>query len=477
MKMINKFKINSLFNFKKIDFILIPLIAFIIAGIIVIPKIHLRGDSTIEVNYSKKYYEQGAKATFLGKDISKDIKTTNNINIKKLGEYEVKYTLNNFVIPISKTRKVKVVDKSKPTITLEGEKEVSVCPGKKYQEEGFIAIDNYDGDITKKVTRTTEDGRIIYSVLDSSKNLKKVTRKLVYKDEEKPNIQLNGLTEMNVTLGTVFTDPGYKVLDNCDGDITNNVNVSGSVNTNVEGTYTITYTVTDYAGNKTSVDRKVTVLKKIDPNSGVRKPGVIYLTFDDGPQEGTTNAILDILKEEGVKATFFVTNKGADYLIKREADEGHIIALHTASHNYATVYSSVDNYFNDLNVVGERVKRITGYESKIIRFPGGSSNTVSRKYCQGIMTTLTNEVLNRGYRYYDWNISSGDAGGTTDPNGVYNNVVNSLSHDRPNIILMHDIKTHTRDALKNIIKYGKENGYTFEPITMDTAMIRQRVNN
>ena len=93
------------------------------------------------------------------------------------------------------------------------------------------------------------------------------------------------------------------------------------------------------------------------------------------------------------------------------------------------------------------------------------------------MSTLTREVVNRGYKYYDWNISSGDAGGTTQASGVYSNVVSGLRHDRVNMVLMHDIKTHTRDALRDIIRYGKNNGYRFERITMDTEMITQRVNN
>ena len=205
--------------------------------------------------------------------------------------------------------------------------------------------------------------------------------------------------------------------------------------------------------------------------------GVIYLTFDDGPNEGTTNVILDILKEEGVKATFFVTCKGPDELIKREYKEGHTVALHTASHDYATVYASDDAYFNDLKRVQDRVKNLTGFESKIVRFPGGSSNTISRRYSSGIMSRLTTELLNRGYKYYDWNISSGDAGSTTDPSGVYSNVVNSLRTDRANMILMHDIKSYTRDALRDIIRYGKNNGYRFERITLDTEMVTQRVNN
>jgi peptidoglycan/xylan/chitin deacetylase (PgdA/CDA1 family) len=128
-------------------------------------------------------------------------------------------------------------------------------------------------------------------------------------------------------------------------------------------------------------------------------------------------------------------------------------------------------------IVQYRIKRITGSETRLVRFPGGSSNTVSRRYSSGIMTTLTNDLINKGYKYYDWNISSGDAGSTTSPDGVYSNVVSQLSHDKVNMVLMHDIKWYTRDALRRIIQYGKNNGYTFERITYETPMIRQRVNN
>ena len=164
-------------------------------------------------------------------------------------------------------------------------------------------------------------------------------------------------------------------------------------------------------------------------------------------------------------------------MIKRAYDENHTIALHTASHNYAVLYASDEAYFQDLESVQTRVKNITGYTSKIIRFPGGSSNTISRKYSEGIMSRLTKEVLNRGYKYYDWNISSGDAGGTTSSEGVYQNVINNLRHDKVNMVLMHDIKPHTRDALRQIIQYAREQGYIFEKITDTTDMIRQRVNN
>ena len=93
------------------------------------------------------------------------------------------------------------------------------------------------------------------------------------------------------------------------------------------------------------------------------------------------------------------------------------------------------------------------------------------------MTRLTQSTLSKGFKYYDWNISSGDAGETTAADGVYNNVVGRISKDKANMVLMHDIKTYTRDALRQIIQYGKSNGYKFEKITMNTPMITQRVNN
>ena len=164
-------------------------------------------------------------------------------------------------------------------------------------------------------------------------------------------------------------------------------------------------------------------------------------------------------------------------MIKRIYDEGHTVALHTASHDYSYVYSSVDNYFNDLNKVANRVKNITGVDAKIIRFPGGSSNTVSRNYSNGIMSTLTGMVLDKGYRYFDWNVDAMDASSARSSSDVFYNVTGHLSGSRANVVLMHDTKAITRDALRDIIKFGKDNGYSFSKITMDTYMVRHSVNN
>ena len=146
---------------------------------------------------------------------------------------------------------------------------------------------------------------------------------------------------------------------------------------------------------------------------------VIYLTFDDGPSNYTED-ILNILDKYDVKATFFVTCSGSlDKYAKKIIEKGHTLGLHTCTHRYNTIYSSEENYFNDLNSISNKVEELTGYKSKYIRFPGGSSNTISR-FNKGIMTRLTQKVTEDGYKYYDWNIDSGDAAGA-DKEGVYNN--------------------------------------------------------
>ena len=445
--------------------VIVLLLGYILYDKVITPQIKLKGGKTIKITYKTEYKEKGYSASHFNKNITKDVKTNGKVDTSKLGEYKVTYEVGEGLLKKKETRTVKVIDNEKPKMNITKE-DVYVCPGSEIVPEKVVATDNYDGDISNKVKHTIKDNKITYTVKDSSGNITEITKKIVYKDKEKPNITLNGSEEMFVSLGSDFSDPGVKAEDNCDGDLTNKVTKEENIDFSKIGDNEIKYSVSDKSGNKATVTRKVIVSN-----------GVVYLTFDDGPNDGTTNVILDILKEEGVKATFFVTNKGPDELIKREYDEGHTVALHTATHNYATVYASDEAYFNDLYSVQDRVKRITGQESKIIRFPGGSSNTISRKYSPGIMSRLTQEVQNRGFKYYDWNISSGDAGNTTDPNVVYSNVVNSLKRERPNMVLMHDIKTYTRDALRNIIKYGKENGYKFEQITMDTEMVTQRVNN
>ena len=439
------------------------------------PKITILGDNPITINYNEVYKEPGYKGTWIFKDITKKIKVKSKLNTTKIGEYKVKYQFRYSIFNIKKERTVLVVDNIDPEIIVPN-KEINICPNAELPEIKYKAIDEYDGNLTDKVIVNHYEDKILLAVSDNSNNTAGEEIIVDRTDKESPKIELKGKETMYLSVGSSYSEPGYTANDNCDGDLTDKVEVSGDVSTSA-GEYTRTYSVTDSFGNKTEVKRKIVVRNFNLYNSGSIGNGVIYLTFDDGPSEGTTNRILDILAEEGIKATFFVTCRGPDYLIKRMYDEGHTVALHTCSHEYSQVYSSVDAYFDDLNKISNRVKNITGYDAKIIRFPGGSSNTISRNYSYGIMSTLTGMVLDKGYRYFDWNVDSNDAGGAYSSSAVYDNVVNALSHNRANVVLMHDLKPQTRDALQDIINYGKREGYLFGRLENDTYMIRHSVNN
>lgn len=300
-------------------------------------------------------------------------------------------------------------------------------------------------------------------------------------DKVAPEVKLNGNSETSVYLGRKYIELGATATDNMDGDVTDRIVITGDINNQTLGTYEVKYSATDNSGNTGTTIRKVSVKELPSPLSCGEK-GVIYLTFDDGPNDSYTPTILDVLKKYDVKATFFVTNKGSDNLIKREYEEGHAIGVHSWTHEYGQIYVSSDAFWSDFNKVQTRIKNITGQEATLTRFPGGSSNTVSRKHNKGIMTQLTKEVEEKGYNYVDWNKDSGDAGNlksSTFDGKVkeeINNVTSTISKNQGNVILMHDIKQTTANAIEEIVKYGLDNGYTFK--VLDQSVIcHQKINN
>ena len=194
---------------------------------------------------------------------------------------------------------------------------------------------------------------------------------------------------------------------------------------------------------------------------------VIYLTFDDGPSSQTPK-ILKVLKKYNVKATFFVIGTRPSYYkyISKAYQQGHCIAAHSYTHNY-NIYKSEAKFYKDLGKIEKVIKKQTGKTSRVIRFPGGSSNTISRKYKKKIMKKLTKSVMKKGYRYYDWNVDSRDASG----NNVRAKIIVKASKSKKKKIclLMHDAATKktTVKALPKIIKYYKKKGYKFK--TLDEA--------
>ncbi|RGS50778.1 polysaccharide deacetylase [Olsenella sp. AM30-3LB] len=205
---------------------------------------------------------------------------------------------------------------------------------------------------------------------------------------------------------------------------------------------------------------------------------IVYLTFDDGPSKNTQR-VLDILDQYGAKATFFVVGHDPDYydMIKKAYDDGNTIGLHSYTHDYAKVYASEDAYFDDLDQIAQVVQDQIGYVPYLVRFPGGSSNTISEKYCSGIMDALVNDVQARGYQYYDWNASSGDGAVCTTEQIVENSCAYD---DYPNIILLcHDAATKdtTVEALPKIIEHYQALGYQFKAIDRSTMVPHHKVAN
>lgn len=493
---------------------------------------------------------------FSKEDIYVDVKIEGELDLSKLGTYTVTYIASNENETVSATHTYVIQDYTAPTITLVGSTGY-YSPGYTYQEAGFTASDNYDGDLTSQVVRTETPTSVTYSVTDSFGNECSVTRNLICQDIVAPGLYLNGDDKIIIPKGSTLMDPGCMAFDDVDGDISSKIMVTGGVDSNKYGKQYLTYTVVDSSGNISQIQRTVVVQEFTPPEltligekvflragdtyedpgyqalddvdgditmdviisdlSALNTPGihtltytavdsslnttsltrtvyvyepqsedlrinptdkVVYLTFDDGPGP-YTEKLLDILDKYNVDVTFFVTNQNPNYqeLIGDAYFRGHTIGLHTYSHVFSKVYANEDAYYNDLISMSLIVEQQTGIQPLIIRFPGGSSNSISRRFCKGIMTTLTQSVTEKGYLYCDWNVDSKDAGGARTAEEVAANVIAGMQKSNSSIVLQHDTKLYSIEAVEEIICWGMLNGYTFLPLTESTPMHHHPVIN
>lgn len=375
------------------NLLIVGIMLMLILGIF--SNIRVQEDLTV-VRVGEEANLNDVDVTIFGMPLKWPVSVKGEVDTSKIGRYEVVYTpfltLNSHKVVYS------VVDITQPKIELVGPSEVIVENLADYQEEGCIAIDNYDGDLTQNVVITLKDSS--------------------------------------------------------------------------NGEYLMEYSVHDSSNNTATVLRTIKIVK-----------GRVALTFDDGPSYDITPQVLDVLKEHNIKATFFLVkyDKAQEGTVKRMHEEGHTIGLHGYSHKYAKIYTSIDALMENFTKIEELISETTGgYNSKIIRFPGGASNTVSKKYCKGIMSEAVNVVEEHGYIYYDWNVDSGDAGKADTAEEIYNNVISGIRPGRLNVVLMHDSGSHnaTLEALEMVIEYCKENNYVFEAITQDTKpVIHHGVSN
>lgn len=347
-------------------------------------------DKTIEIEVGTEFKDEPT-IKYLGIDISKNVKTKNEVDSSKVGEYKITYKWGIKSI----TRTVYVVDKTAPVISLQGGSTLYIADFNEVEslDPGVVVTDNYDEDVKAECEK-------------------------------------------------------HKISDT---------------------EYEIVYTAIDSSGNIAMAKRRV-----------LNATGVIYLTFDDGPSD-ITPEILDILNKNDVKATFFIVDYSeADKSnIQKIIDSGYTLGIHGMSHDYAKIYSSLNAITENFIVLRDKILEDFNYSATFIRFPGGASNTVSKNYCEGIMTEATKEVEKEGFTYYDWNVDVDDAGSARTSDKIFENFVAGIVPQRENVVLMHDGYGHqaTADALQKIIDYAKESGYVFLTITEDTIPVQHGVNN
>ncbi len=194
----------------------------------------------------------------------------------------------------------------------------------------------------------------------------------------------------------------------------------------------------------------------------------VFLTFDDGPSQSVTPLILDVLKQENVKATFFVLGNNAKYnpdLIKREFDEGHYIANHGYTHKYSTVYASPEATLEEYNFTQQAIRDALGnqnYKSKVFRFPGGSNGGHYHTAKQNSKVLLREN----GIVHLDWNCLSKDAEGANTKEALMQNIIDTMGEKESVVILMHDSsdKILTYEMLPELISYLREKEYKFQTI-------------
>lgn len=198
-------------------------------------------------------------------------------------------------------------------------------------------------------------------------------------------------------------------------------------------------------------------------------PKTMYLTFDDGPSAECTEMVLNILRERNVKATFFLIGEYVEKypeVAKRIAEEGHTIGIHCYRHDYGVLYQSVDSYLEDFQKAYDVVKKVTGVEVKLFRFPGGSVNAYNKSVCRDIIKEMTD----RGYVYFDWNANLEDAEGSYEPEELLANA-KATAMDRKRVVLLaHDRVYSTALCLDRLITQFPE--YKMEVLTPETEPVK-----
>ena len=408
-----------------------------------------------------------------------DIQVDNQVDNGKLGKYQIHYSYQQKTYSLT----VYIDDMLAPQFEIQNKtilKNETVKPEelvKNIQDDSdtkvyFVKEYIFDEEKTYQVGVVVEDSY-------GNKTEKNAYIQVQNQDKQPPTV--TGLTPITLLIGDEI-DLKKDVVVKDDHDESPLLTIDDSkLNIRQMGEYEVYYHVKDASGNEDTLIRKVEVLSQYD-NREALKDGIktCYLTFDDGPSLNTKE-ILDILDQYHIKATFFVTGTSPKdfHYIKEAYQKGHIIGLHTYSHDYEYIYSSLKNYISDLNKIKDVVYQQIGKNVDLIRFPGGSSNLVSKKYNEGIMTRLTKKVIDLGYQYYDWTSINGDGEGIKTVDGLIKKAKEEIGEQEDIMFLMHDSGTqeNTVKALPDILDYLIEQGYVFQVLDETSPTFHHHVQN
>ena len=447
-------------------------------------EVQLRGNSQQTIIYGESFSDPGADVLLRGRFCfrkgiplrSAEVTVSGAVDAETVGRYDLLYEAEYMGFRGSDCRYITVVDTEAPVIFLNDWTEDALSAGD-FAEPGFSAQDNYDGDITHKVIRKETDGMITYAVTDSSGNPAYTVREIPEYDPPTPKIQLNGEYICKLKVGIPYEEPGYTACDDADGDLTHLVAVEGAVDFLHPGEYPLVYTVADSDGNETREVRTVIVETVPQPDTVWPEDKTIYLTFDDGPGPYTMQ-LLDILDCYRIKATFFVVNTEDADVIQEIVIRGHSIGIHSVNHDYEQIYASPQAFFADLYEMQQIIYEKTGVVTSLMRFPGGGSNLVSKRFAKGIMSDLTQAVQDAGFQYFDWNVDSDDAGNAKRKKEVLDNVIKGIEEAAGvAMVLQHDVHPYSVEAVEEIIQWGLNNGYTFRAIRNSTPGFHHDVLN
>lgn len=394
-----------------------------------------------------------------------------------IGKYTVYYTVNGFHY----TSVVIVEDIEKPIVVV---RDVEIDLGMEVSAQDFIvSIEDDSVVVISFVENYVFDCQGVFDIsvlvedIYGNFTVESATLTILEEDTAVPEFDamLDLFIEINSSVNYL---EGIHCRDNQDPNPQVEV-IKSEVNLSVEGTYLVYYCCKDRSGNESFFTREAHVVSnRIIGNFLQSETKTVYLTFDDGPSEYTL-AVLDILEKYNIQATFFVIGSNIEYLhlIEEIEKRGHTIGLHSFHHEYDEIYTSVEDYLEDFTQIALYCKDVIGYIPRYIRFPGGSSNEISKLYSQGIMSRLVEKMNALGFQYYDWNVTSGDGSANVPTNSIIEQSIGSTLNNI--ILLLHDAnkKQTTVDALESIIQYYLDEGYEFSGIHDESYVYHHNVSN